>query len=76
LEKRKSRHQQLVYEAKLYKHLNSVNPSTSGLPSVYWYGTEGENNILVMDLLGASLEDLLTRQRRPFSVKTVVMLGE
>lgn len=29
-----------------------------GVPHVMWYGVYGEYNILVMDLLGPSLEDL------------------
>jgi len=42
---------------------------------VYWYGTEGEHNVLIMELLGLSLEDLMTRRKKPFTVKTVVMLA-
>ena len=72
LEKRRSRHQQLLYEAKLYKYLKT----TDGLPNVYWYGTEAENNILIMELLGSSLEDLMTKNRKPFSLKSVLMLAD
>jgi hypothetical protein len=33
--------------------------STVGIPKLYWYGTQGDYNIIVMDFLGTNLEDLL-----------------
>jgi casein kinase 1 len=43
---------------------------------VYFYGTEGENNVMVMDLLGESLEHLFKRCGSKLSLKTVLMLAE
>jgi len=54
LEPLKSRHPQLAYEYKLYKIL----AGGVGIPPVRWFGKEGDYNVLVMDLLGPSLEDL------------------
>jgi len=72
LEPTKTKFPQLLYETKLYKILqNGV-----GIPSVHWFGVEGDYNAMVMDLLGPSLEDLMTFQKRKFSLKTVCMLAD
>jgi casein kinase 1/casein kinase I family protein HRR25 len=67
LESTKSKHPQLVYEAKLYKILQGA----VGIPYIRWYGMEtfpqGSYNVLVMDLLGYSLEDLFNRCGRRFT---------
>lgn len=72
LEKINSRHPQLIYESKLIKILYG----DSGIPQIFWYGTEGNYNVMVMELLGPSLEDLFTKCGRRFSLKTTLLIAE
>ena len=46
-----------------------------GIPKVYCYGNNLVNNLLVEELLGKSLEDIFNANRKPFSLKTVCVLG-
>jgi len=72
LESCKTKHPQLLYESRLYKILQGG----TGVPNVRWYGVEGDYNIMVMDLLGPSLEDLFNFCNRKLSLKTVLMLAD
>jgi serine/threonine protein kinase len=47
-----------------------------GIPKVHWFGVEGEYSVMVMDMLGPSLEDLFTYCKRRFTLKTVLMLAD
>ena len=46
-----------------------------GIPIVKSFGYNNNYNILVMELLRNSLEDLFQKQKRHFSLKTTCMLG-
>jgi hypothetical protein len=41
-----------------------------------WWGQERDYNVLVMDLLGPSIEDLFNFCSRKFTMKTVLMLAD
>ncbi|TIC32344.1 kinase-like protein [Wallemia mellicola] len=71
-EPRKSDAPQLRDEYRSYKIL----ANSPGIPQVYYFGQEGLHNILVIDLLGPSLEDLFDMCGRKFSIKTVVMTAK
>ena len=72
LEPIKARHPQLLYESKLYKILQGG----VGIPHIRWFGPVRDYNVLVMELLGPSLEDLFNFCSRRFTMKTVLMLAD
>jgi len=72
LEPLRARHPQLKYEYRVYKILMGG----VGIPNVYWFGVEGEYSVMVMEILGPSLEDLFNFCSRKFTLKTVLMLAD
>ena len=42
---------------------------------IYWYGTEGDNNIMVMDLLGPNIEDIFNMFHKKFTFKTSITVA-
>jgi casein kinase 1 len=72
----KSSHQpHLFHEARVYTSLGR-DVTTVGIPRVKWYGVEGDFNVLVVDLVGPSLSELLDFCHGRFSMKTVLMLAD
>ncbi|CAH8544803.1 unnamed protein product [Heterobilharzia americana] len=67
-----AKHPQLQFEHKVYRLLAGA----VGIPQARWYGTCRNYWVLVMDLLGPSLEDLFTFCCRRFTLKTVLMLAD
>ena len=55
-----------------------------GIPKIFWFGdalnifknSNKLHNVLVMEFLGNDLDTLFKKQRRFFSLKTVLMLAE
>ena len=61
---------QLIYEYKIYKILEGG----TGFPKIYKYKTEKNYNILVMELLGDSIETLFNKAQKHFSLLTCIMI--
>uniref|UniRef100_A0AC11CCE0 Uncharacterized protein n=2 Tax=Ovis aries TaxID=9940 RepID=A0AC11CCE0_SHEEP len=72
LEPQNVKHPQLLHERERYNILQGG----VGIPQIRWYGQEMDYNVLVMDLLGPSLEDLFNFCSRRFTMKTVLMLAD
>lgn len=62
----------LPREAKIY----NIIRGGVGFPRIRYFGTEGSYNVLVLDLLGPTLEDLLNFCARNFSLKTTLILAD
>lgn len=62
----------LVLESQIYKRLMGG----PGVPWIMYSGKQGDYNVMVIDLLGPSLEDLFRMCNRCFSLKTVLLLAD
>jgi len=67
-----AKHSPLKQESKIYKTLMGG----TGVPWIMWSGRQGDYNVMIIDLLGPSLEDLFKKCNRHFSLKTVLLLAD
>lgn len=68
------RNQQLYLECKIYLWFHSeASVIAQAIPTVKFYGTHAGKNIMIMDLLGPSLESLFQMCKQRFSLKTTLM---
>ncbi|ESL08818.1 protein kinase [Trypanosoma rangeli SC58] len=67
----------LFHEARVMQDIQNSTPNRAllGIPELKYFGQEGDFRILIMSLLGPSLEDLHAKLGR-FSLKTTVMLAD
>lgn len=72
VESAKAKHPQLIYESKLIKHLQGA----PGIAQIYYCDAEADFNIMVMELLGPSLEDLFNLCSRQFTLRTILMIAD
>ena len=63
---------QLMHEAKVYQCLSKG----VGFPRILYTGTKDMYNVIVMDLLGPNLQQLLEYCKGTFSIKTVCMIAQ
>lgn len=62
----------LSLEARIYSLLKGA----VGFPEMLFYGSQGDLNVMVIDLLGRSLQSLIETAPPRFSLKTVLMLAD
>lgn len=72
IDKNNNTNSPLRQESKIYKTLMGG----TGVPWIMWSGRQGDYNVMVIDLLGPSLEDLFKMCNRHFSLKTVLLLAD
>jgi|ERR1700744_160625 len=56
LEPIQSKHSQLSHKHSVYKALHD----TVGIPSMHWYGREAQYNMLILDHLGLTVEEVIS----------------
>ena len=72
MESRKAKYPQLAFEDQVYTKLHGAQ----GIPRKVWYGKCGTYNVLAMERLGFSLDELQRRCDGRFSLKTTLMLAD
>ena len=74
---KKNHHPKLKYEANILKYLQGgFHQSHLGIPILFDFIPLNNNNYMMMELLGPSLEDLFNSCGRKFSLKTILSLGD
>ncbi len=74
LENKNNPSQLLRFEANIYKRL--WTETSQGIPKLYWSGSQDDYNILVIEMLGPNLENLLVLCGRKFTLKTTLILAQ
>ena len=72
LEHRGSKKKILEHEKNIYQYIYQPK---SCVPQIYWYGLEGEYQVMVMEPLGPNLSKLFDSCEKTFTLKTILMIG-
>lgn len=72
LEPIRNKHQTLVQESRVLRDLQG----TVGVPVLHWAGVSEDFNVIAMELLGDSLEEILNLCGRRIGLKSCIQLGE
>lgn len=75
VEKKSSKIPRIETEYKIYCYLNRHGFRT-GLPKVHHYYETPVSNVMIMQLLGPSLEDLFNKYNKKFTLPTVILLAK
>lgn len=71
----RSKPKRILNEYKIYKYLHN-NGFSQGLPQIYDFIETSDYNIMFMQLLGPSLEDMFNKYNRKFMLTTVLELAD
>ena len=71
MEEKNNNYCYLENEYKIYNILSGIK----GIPKVYWCGSYKCYNIIIMELLGSSLQDLFISFDKKFSLPTILKIG-
>ena len=74
LEEAMTKFPQLAFEAKMYKYLNAAQ-NNAGIPKVHAFTSEGQYNVMLMDLVSTSIEDIFVENNKIMSLKSALMIG-
>lgn len=66
------KHSPIRQESKIYKTLSG----SPGIPWIMWSGKHGDYDVMIIDLLGPSLDDLFKTCNKNFSLKTVLLIAD
>ena len=72
LESLEVEHSHVEHEYHVYQDL----AGDTGIPAVYWFGTECDYNVLVLQHLGPSLKDIFNLYNYKFNLRTVLLLAD
>lgn len=79
LEPRNKEMQILSTEADIYRYLHRTekDPHKIGIPKIYWSGVQDDYNVLIIEMLGPNLENLMSLNgHHQFTLKTTVLLAQ
>ena len=62
----------LKQESKFYTLLEGA----PGIPKLFWYGGDGDYNLMVTEILGPNIESLFNFCHRKFSIRTVLLIAD
>lgn len=67
----------VIKEAEIYNFISKIDDNDDGVgfPRIHWIGSQESYNIMVLQLLGPSLEELLTKMGGSFPIGLVCQIG-
>lgn len=58
------------------EYTNVIFIHLDGIPKLHYFGTEGDYHVLVMELLGQTLEELMSYCEHTIALKSVILIAD